>query len=300
MRGTCTGLFQALGEDTLIVGIDRRRESGASPFLRTCAALSVLVFGITTQSAWAEFVRYPVRDGTLVDGAGEAVFDGQADEWDWSFDESGYEGTISRTVTTRDANIEHRVFWKYNLAGVTWEGLVSATLTFTVRGNPAYPFPDSEIHVYAYPSGLWEMPSDFHIGPADLQGDVTIVAYQPPTEYTLDVSAAVNEALGNGDSVLAFRFQVAPDTSSVTAQAFIDALDSNVETKPYLIISDAIPGDTDGDDDVDLTDFELFMTCMGGPDIDIDPTCDVVDLQTDRNVDLRDFFTFQKAFSGSW
>lgn len=283
----------------MLLGIDSQRVSGASPFFNTRLVLSALVVGFTTQPVWAEFVRYPVRDGTLVDGGGEAAFDGQADEWDWTFDESGYEGTISRTVTTRDTNIEHRVIWKYNLAGVTWEGLVSATLTFTIRGTPAYPFPDSEIHVYSYPSGLWEMPSDFHIGPTDLQGYVTIVAYQPPTEYTLDVSSAVNEALSNGDSVVSFRFQVDPDTSSLTAQAFIDALDSDMETKPYLIIRDIVPGDTDGDDDVDLTDYELFMRCMKGPDIEVDPSCDVVDLQTDRSVDLRDFLTFQKSFSAS-
>ena len=292
-------MFQDLREETLRFRIGRGQESGLRVFPGRCAALSVLVVGLMIPLVWAESVRYPVADGTLVDGGGDTPFDGLADEWDWTFDESGYEGTISRTVTTRDANVEHRVFWKYSLAGATWEGLVSATLTFTMRGTPAYPFPDSEIHVYAYPSGLWEMPSDFHIGPVELQGQVTIVAYQPPTAYTLDVSSAVNQALDDGDTIVAFRFQVDPNTTSVTAQAFIDALDDDVETKPYLTIDDAIPGDTDGDDDVDLADYEVFMTCLSGPDIEVKPSCEVADLQPDRDVDLRDLLTFQEVFSGS-
>ena len=213
---------------------------------------------------------YPVKDGTLADGGIYGTFDGIADDWDWTFNQTGYEGSITLT-TEAPPLLEHRVFWEYDLAGITLEPPVAAELTFTVRGAPIWPFPDVNVNVYSYPADLQETPDDYFAGPAILQGTATIVAYQPPTEYTLDVSGVVSEALLSGEDKVAFRFQVDPDTPNDRNQAFIDALDSDPATKPYLVIDEApaLVGDVDGDGDVDLEDLAALLgsygACEGDP-----------------------------------
>ncbi|MCH7527481.1 MAG: hypothetical protein IID39_08595 [Planctomycetes bacterium] len=58
------------------------------------------------------------------------------------------------------------------------------------------------------------------------------------------------------------------------------------------------PGDFDGDGDVDLDDFERFLTCVTGPDGGVLPDCDPGDFDTDNDVDFTDFAAFQRAFTG--
>ena len=62
----------------------------------------------------------------------------------------------------------------------------------------------------------------------------------------------------------------------------------------------SIPGDSDGDGDVDLDDFEQFAgPCFGGPDAPVAPECAFADFDGDGDVDLGDFADFQAVFTGS-
>jgi hypothetical protein len=231
---------------------------------------------------------FPSADGTLADGGIYGPFDGVADDWDWTFNESGYEGSITLT-TAAPPGLEHRVVWEYSLSGVTLEPPVSAELTFTVRGAPIWPFPDVDVCVFSYPADMLESPEDFAVGPAIFQGLVTVVAYQPPTVYALDVSEVVSEALLMGGDAVAFRFQVDPDTGNESNQAFIDALDSDPATKPFLSIGpyEPIVGDIDGDGDVDLSDLAALLgsygACAGDPAYDA-----AADLDGSGCIDLAD------------
>jgi hypothetical protein len=249
------------------------------------------VLGLACCASAAAQTVYPVKDGTLADGGTYGAFDGLADDWDWTFNQSGYEGSITLT-TESEPYLEHRLFWEYNLAAVALEPPVAALLTFTVRGAPIWPFPDVDVAVYSYPSDLLETPEDYSAGPAVLQGAATVVAYQPPTEYVLDVSGVVSEALLSGEDQVAFRFQVDPDTPNDRNQAFIDALDSVPATKPYLVIEEAQPlvGDIDGDGDVDLADLAALLgaygACAGDPTYNPD-----ADLDDSGCVDLSDLAT---------
>jgi len=61
----------------------------------------------------------------------------------------------------------------------------------------------------------------------------------------------------------------------------------------------SLPGDHDGDGDVDATDFIAFPPCLTGPGaINATPACDVFDFDEDQDIDLRDFGAFQFAIGG--
>jgi len=243
---------------------------------------------------------YPSKDGTLVDGSEYGPFDGVADAADWYFSDSGYEGAITLNTEAGGLSFEHRLVFEYDLRRVTAAPPVTAMLTFTVRGAPVYPFPDVNVHVHAYPADLLETLGDFHAGPATLQGSVTITPYQPPTRYSLDVSTIVSASLLSGSDRVAFRFQVDPGTPHHANQAFIDALDSDPSTKPFLTINKmSVFGDLDDDGDVDLDDFAIFADCVSGPDVPVQPGCEAADLDSDGDVDLADFALFQRAFASN-
>jgi len=57
-----------------------------------------------------------------------------------------------------------------------------------------------------------------------------------------------------------------------------------------------VPGDLDGDGDVDNDDFAIFADCMSGPDIPYSLGCDAADLNVDGDVDVADFAEFQLHF----
>ena len=63
-----------------------------------------------------------------------------------------------------------------------------------------------------------------------------------------------------------------------------------------------IPGDFDGDRDVDVADYNAFMACVSlgnGPNVTILGTgCETRDLDGDQDVDLSDFGIFQACFTG--
>lgn len=251
-------------------------------------------------SMWVGAVRadqtlYPVKDGTLADGGVYGAFDGTADDADWYFNESSYEGSISRSTSAPNVGLEHRVIWEYNLATVTQPAPVRAVLHFVLRGAPIFPMPDAVVHIYSYPADLQESLADFKATPAELQGKVTVAAYQAATAFEVDVSGPVRTALANGGRKVAFRFQINPATPNAVNQAYIDALDSDQSTKPRLVIgpAPAVAGDTDGDGDVDAADFLGFPACMTGPVALADAPCAVYDFNADGHVDLADFELFQ-------
>ncbi len=251
-------------------------------------------------SATAQTIVYAdaTADGTVGDGL-EGPFDGTADVWDYNWPDPEHPSQIAGTISWTTGIVEYRTFWEYNLPTIPYEPPVSATLTFTLLGHTGWPFPDSEVLVYAYPGDGWEYKTDYNMGPAVLQGSVMVYPNQEPTLYTVDVSDAINDAIADRATRVAFRFQINTDLPAPVGEAFIEAYDGEPSTKPYLTITDLVLlGDADGDNDVDMDDYAAFASCLGGPLDSVEPECEALDLDDSGTVDLHDFLAFQMVFTG--
>ncbi len=60
-----------------------------------------------------------------------------------------------------------------------------------------------------------------------------------------------------------------------------------------------VPGDHDGDSDVDMDDFGAFQACLSGPGAMVGSSCLWADLENDGDVDSLDLAKFRGCFSGA-
>lgn len=245
---------------------------------------------------------YPGSAGRLGGTLEDNPYDGNVDTADWTFNGygPGWEGAIT-LLTENRAELERRVVWEYDLSSVTYEPPLTATLVFHLRGAPIFPFPDIDVHVYAYVSDLLETLADYDSQPAVLQGVATVSPLQE-REYRIDVTAAVAAVIADQTKRIGFRFQVDPQTPYGGNQAFMDAEDADDTTKPYLLIVEGAPGDYDGNGVLDLADHAAFTDCMDGPGTPAASGCSVFDFDADTDVDLADYekllYYYQLFFQG--
>ncbi len=259
-------------------------------FRATSALASMLILCLTSGTALAAVLE-PVADGTISDGR-NGPYDGIPDAWDWSFNDTSYEGSIT-LLDDQSNSIEDRLVWEFDLRGISLLTPFSATLTFTLRGPPVFPRPETAVHIYSYVADLVEDETDYDAPPQRLIATIPIVAFQPRTTYVVDVSRDVNDMLSNGAIAAGFRFQIDPNTPHAINQVFIDALDTSPTTKPMLTVDANLLGDSDGDQDVDLSDFSEFTACMQGPTVSTVIKCRAFDFDFDGDVDMADSATFQ-------
>lgn len=64
------------------------------------------------------------------------------------------------------------------------------------------------------------------------------------------------------------------------------------------VVGPAIPGDCDGDGDVDLDDYANMEVCLLGPAGNSGSGCVCLDVDADNDVDLADFAELQASFAG--
>ena len=293
----------AIGRQWGVVFMERtwvrpqRKTSGGFAYF---SVVAICLGALGAASAYgAQQALPPGADGTIADGGTYGLFDGIPDFADWIFNNSDFEGAI--TLSRGAPSFEYRVVFEYDLTTAQSLPAVTATLTFQLRGGTRFPAESAPVQVQAYPADVIEKLSDFGAGPSTIVATRLVAALQETTTYTINVSAPVAEALRNGARGIGFRFQVAPDPTAESNQAFMDAVDSDPTTKPVLTITGRLPGDLDGDGDVDLLDYRALRLCVLGPSTMPTVGCVLSDLNADSHVDLRDVALFIQlaAFSAS-
>ncbi|MCK4340610.1 MAG: hypothetical protein KAY37_02655 [Phycisphaerae bacterium] len=157
----------------------------------------------------------------------------------------------------------------------TLGSLADAELTFTfhreivVEGGPPVTITDEETHMQDYYTGYF----DFTVSPDGMTLILNQISGMLPGQTWLQASLTEHVKDANVE-----------DQSAVPFTQFICT---------------PLASDFDGDGDVDLDDFNIFVGCLNGPDVPVEPDCETADLDCDDDVDLASFAAFQTHFSGS-
>ena len=83
-----------------------------------------------------------------------------------------------------------------------------------------------------------------------------------------------------------------PDTGNPVGDAPI------VDLGAFEFVLATVPGDLDGDGDVDLSDYLALLACVGGPGQPVAAGCEDADLDGDGDSDLADVVRFQGLLTG--
>jgi hypothetical protein len=105
-----------------------------------------------------------------------------------------------------------------------------------------------------------------------------------------------------GDAIVRYSVEMCnPAVEEGTATVRVTDCAGNTCDVPVALGPFGVPGDLDGDGDADLFDFETFLGCENGPDMDYecDDPCRPADLDNDGDVDWDDHQLFQLVFTGS-
>jgi hypothetical protein len=86
-------------------------------------------------------------------------------------------------------------------------------------------------------------------------------------------------------------------TGQITVSS-VQATNSPQKITVHLTVRN-IPGDINGDDDVDLEDFAHFQICYTHPGGGITPGCENANLDGRSGIDQSDFLLFQPCLSGT-
>jgi len=138
-----------------------------------------------------------------------------------------------------------------------------------VGGGPPVTITDEATHSYDYYTGYF----NYGVSPDGLTLTLTQIAGVLPRETWLEI--ALTEHTRDADT----NFPAVPFT--------------------HFAYTLYLPGNCDGDEDVDMDDFNSFSSCMAGPAQAPTTGCRCADCDGDDDVDLADFAQMQAAFTGS-
>lgn len=185
---------------------------------------------------------------------------------------------------------------KAGQGGIIWIGTDGELVAFdgtnwTVYDTANSPLPAAEVQDIALRSdGLMAVSTmefgavtPFPNGVAVIDGDIN-----DPANWTVHTYA--NSPIPH--------YQLGKIAFDANGDLWISAISEGVAVLELSVPS--VPGDLDGDGDVDLDDHAGFYACMTGPDRGpVGPACDAADFDGDGDCDLIDLDSFQLAFTGA-
>ncbi len=146
----------------------------------------------------------------------------------------------------------------------------------------------------------------YFVQTADMDGDLDLDL------VVKDRSNTIGVLLNNGDATfgVASFSRVGSEPTQLAAadlnnDGAMDVVVANLLSNNVSVLMNntgAASADLDGDGDVDLNDFALFVLCVGGPQSPPAETCvpgTDADFDNDEDVDLGDFALFQHFFTGA-
>ncbi|UCD28397.1 MAG: hypothetical protein JSV03_15135, partial [Planctomycetota bacterium] len=138
---------------------------------------------------------------------------------------------------------------------------------------------------------LWSDERDFKLGAVDDSDPFAATRH------------AITSEIGPGDTYTFTFMMTAPSVegSYTTDWQMVRegiAWFGPVVVKDVYVWPSGVPGDCDGDFDVDQEDFVLFESCASGPAIPYTGDCSDADFDSDGDVDQDDFAIFQCCYSG--
>jgi len=130
--------------------------------------------------------------------------------------------------------------------------------------------------------------------------------YWDDTEYAIPPTATSAEVTlyYQSTSKEFVEFLRDENTTNSKGQDLYDLWNNNGKCPPEIMaqvqvpLAPPVPGDCDGDGDVELGDLAELANCLLGPGGGLDPACGCFDLDGDDDADLKDFLVLQANFVG--
>lgn len=182
------------------------------------------------------------------------------------------------------------VYVKFDIAGIT-EPILFTKLSFRVLSTASAP----AAQVLPVADDSWTEAGITWANAPPLAGPPVAVTAECSRDSS--VSTNVTQAvLGRADDMISLGLV----TENSDNGAFVSRDASHPPRLIFLVEPQGGPGDLDGDGDVDVGDYALFLFCFTGPNGGpASPGCSPVDFEPDGDIDLADFAQFQLVFTGS-
>lgn len=126
--------------------------------------------------------------------------------------------------------------------------------------------------------------------------DSGLKTFASTPDLVADVQGWVDDPTTNFGWIL-----IGDETTPESIKLWASKENSSASVRPTLeieLVLTAVPGDLDGDGDVDLSDYLALLGCVGGPGQPLAAGCEDADLDGDGDSDLGDVVRFQGLFTG--
>jgi hypothetical protein len=219
----------------------------------------------------------------------------------WNNEETGLDGS--------EAYVINHELLQGTLDEPTWLGMIQQDMILYDHGPGKIPDADVEYQAAQTNNGRAIMLADFVAGamarygemPVEVGDNMDFTDSKSFQGATAAISVRENQRvseIGNGSNPHYHQPTDLPETYTDADYEFGFNILRMIAGAIGEVSGAIFIGDQDGDQDVDLIDFEAFLECVTGPGGVAAPECDVFDADGDGDVDWADYRALQLNFTG--